>query len=110
SRSMSDNQVQVAVGVEVRDAYAKGSSAYFELARRLKSAVSVAEQFRDKAAGAIAYGQVLLAILIEIADHDGERSVRHGIESWRAETAIAVSNQDRQRVGFGSLVGAEDNT
>ena len=81
--SIGYGQILNRIAIEVIHDNGIGRSAHGEIDRRLDRPVAITEQHRDIVGSAVGHCQILIAILVEVADND-RYGIRAGAERLRA--------------------------
>src|SRR5262249_10459168 len=100
---IADEQVELAVAIEISDCQAGGQVAGTDGGGPRKTAVAVAEEDRDRTTSFIQNGEILDGILRELAgDDDGRTDARRiGVGRGRIQQAtVTIRPEDRKAAGL----------
>src|SRR5207244_6357990 len=81
------HQVELAIAVDVSDDWTPSKA---RVDRRLKSAIAVAQQHRDRASS---HRQVRLAVAVKVAHSDGSCARARAVVDGIVESAVTISHQ-----------------
>jgi hypothetical protein len=70
TREASNGQVQISIAVEIRSGQEPRQLAHCENQLRLKSAIAVAQQHRDRTNSIVDHGNISFPIVVEVSDDD----------------------------------------